>query len=262
MEVHWEHPPAPSDTDAKAAAFTNQEWETIKVQLPEGWREQAKTMGLINPQPPQLGTKITDIEPVLRLILERAGLELSLKTVTALDRAAKALYESRGLPTTDPSAPVDLAAPSLHEWEKKAAPYLAHLLGQMVNAPALFAPARWGGYSLVLVDGTTDTSPGAETLSARVVFAMRLAEMNLVGVLETNAHGYESMRHFEPRPGELWIGDRYFANPVDIAWVVDHGADDLVRLNRGALPLYNHDGEYFDLLSALRKLKKPATQRE
>jgi hypothetical protein len=267
MDVHWEPASAPSEapagTDtAKAAPFTNQEWETLKAQLPEDWREQAKTMGLISPQPSQLGAKVLDIEPVLRLTLERVGLELSLKTVTAMDRAAKALYENRGAPTTSPSAPVDLSAPALHGWEKKLAPYLAMLLGRMVNASARFAPARWAGYSLVLVDGTTDTSPGAETLSARVVYAMRLAEMELVDVLVTNLHGYESIRHFEPTPGELWLGDRYYSNPEDLAWVVDHGADALVRLNRGALPLYNADGACFDLLRALRTLKRPEAQRE
>jgi hypothetical protein len=157
---------------------------------------------------------------------------------------------------------VDLSAPALHGWEKKLAPYLAKLVGQMVNSSALFAPARWAGYSIVLVDGTTDSSPGAETLSARVVFAMRLAEMELVDVLVTNMHGYESIRHFEPASGELWIGDRYYSNPEDIAWVVDHRADVLVRLNRGALPLYDDDGACFDLLSALRRLKKPGAQRE
>lgn len=250
------------EAHAKATGFTNQEWVTIRAQLPEGWRELAKDMSLISPQPPQLGAKIVDIEPVLRLVLERTGLELSLKTVTALDRAAKALFENRDAPTTDPSAPVDISAPALHGWEKKLAPYLAKLLGQMVNSSTLFAPARWAGYSLVLVDGTTDTSPGAETLSARVVYAVRLAEMELVGVLETDVHGYESMRHFEPKPGELWIGDRYFSNPEDIAWVVDHGADALVRFNRGALPLYEDDGACFDLLSALHKLKRPGAQRE
>ena len=69
-------------------------WEFIKAQLPTGWQELAVEMGLIRPQPPQLHTKISNIEPILRLELHRAGLEASLQTTTSTAAAAKAVAET------------------------------------------------------------------------------------------------------------------------------------------------------------------------
>jgi hypothetical protein len=58
----------------------------------------------------------------------------------------------------------------------------------------------------------------------------------------TGVAGGETLRRFAWSPGELAIGDRGYANPPGIAWVVGQGADVLIRVNRGALPLFNRDG--------------------
>ena len=72
------------------------DWEFFRAQLPSGWRELASERGLIRPQPPQLRAKVTDIEPVLRLMLHRAGLEASLKTTTG-EAAAADLIDLSGV---------------------------------------------------------------------------------------------------------------------------------------------------------------------
>ena len=48
-------------------------------------------MGLIRPHPPHLGAKITDIEQVMRLELQRVGLESSLRITTARSSAPRSL---------------------------------------------------------------------------------------------------------------------------------------------------------------------------
>ena len=54
---------SPPEGDILDAVELN--WAFIRAQLPEGWRELAIEMGLIHPVPPQLHSKITDIEPIL-----------------------------------------------------------------------------------------------------------------------------------------------------------------------------------------------------
>ena len=66
--------------------------------------------------------------------------------------------------------------------------------------------------------------------------ALRLCDMQLLGCQITNAHGSESTRSLDVRPGQLWICDRFRANPYEIAWAVDAGADVLVRCKLHSRP--------------------------
>jgi DDE family transposase len=238
-------------------------WNFIREQLPPGWRELAVEMGLIHPVPPQLHAKIDDIEPILRLELHRAGLEASLETTTAAAAAAKEAAERKVLGNEEPNGPlVDLAATSLHAWERKLGPYLAELLARMVDANDVFSAMRWSGYEIILADGTVVTRPGAKGTTARVLYALRLSNMTLLKCLVTDEHGSESLRVFEVRTGQLWICDRFYSNPEEIAWVVDANGDVLVRYNRGALPLYDAKGRCFDVMGHVRALKVPEAMAE
>jgi hypothetical protein len=71
----------------------------------------------------------------------------------------------------------------------------------------------------------------------------------------TGVSGGETLRRFPWLPGELAIVDRGYANAPGIAWVVDHHADVLVRVNRGSLPLFDRDGTRIDVLERLRPLR-------
>jgi len=95
-----------------------------------------------------------------------------------------------------------------------------------------------------------------------VLYALRLANMTLLKCLVTDEHGSESLRVFEVRAGQLWICDRFYSNPEDIAWVVDAGGKVLVRYNRGALPLYDAKGSCFDVMGHVRSLKSPEAMAE
>jgi IS4 transposase len=51
------------------------------------------------------------------------------------------------------------------------------------------------------------------------------------------------------------MGDRVYASPPGVSHVVNAGGDVIVRLNRGALPLYERNGKRLELLPRLRQLK-------
>ena len=255
-------------------------WEFIKAQLPPGWRELAIELGLIRPQPPQLRAKVTDIEQVLRPLLLRVGWGASLKTTMATismakaaasnakEQAAtgaggKAAAEADGAHApTPPVSLVEMSAVALHKWERKLSPYLAELLARMLDSRSVFSVLQWSGYDLVLADGTTVTRPGAKGTTARVLYALHLADMTLLQCLVTDEHGSESLRAFEVHPGQLWVADRCYCNPPDVAWVVDAGAAVLVRYNRGSLPLYDEKGRPFNVLEHVRSLSEPQAMAE
>jgi Transposase DDE domain len=238
-------------------------WDFIKAQLPTGWRELAVERGLIRPQPPQLHAKVTDIEQVLRPLLFRIGVETSLQTAVSTTAMAKKVIAAEGGDEAAEAAQVlNLSAPALHYWERKLPGYLSELVARMVGSAEIFSPARWHGYEVVVADGTTVTRPGADGTTARVLYALRLSDLSVVGCHATDEHGTESLRIFDVCPGQLWMGDRFYANPYDIAWVVDAGADALVRYKFNALPLYHAQGQRFDVMGQVRSLHESGQMAE
>lgn len=218
------------------------DWEFLRAQLPGNFRELAAELGIIQAQSPHLKTKVTDIEPILRIILHRAGLEVSLAT-TASGAATGQL--------------IDLSSVAIHKWERKLAPYLATLSAEMLGAATEFAPGKWAGYDILLADATVVTRPGAEGTTARVHYVLRLADLRIVRATVTNEHGGETLRNHEDlvEPGQLWLADRVHANPPGIAAIVRRGGDVLIRYNRGSLPLYDARGDLFDVMQHARTLR-------
>ena len=219
-------------------------WHILERELPRDYREQAKRMGLIHWVPPQLNAKVTDGAPLLRLLLHHARGTSSLELTTA--RAA-----ATGVAEISPVA--------LHKWERKAAPWLAALVGQMVQADGActdFEGDTVGGYRVVVVDGTSVSRPGASTTTARVHYAMRLPGLELVHCEETDVSGGETLRRFDVQTGELWIADRAYGTPPSVAHAHGRDAAILVRINKTNLPLFTSTGEQIDISSALANVAK------
>jgi hypothetical protein len=153
---------------------------------------------------------------------------------------------------------------ALHKWERKLAPYLAELTAQLCDAPKNFAPARWSGYDVLVVDASTVTRPGAEGTTARVHYVLRLSTLDFVRSVVTDEHGGETLRLHEgvAAPGQLWIADRCYSNPPGLAAIVGRGAAVAVRYNRGALPLFDRQDEPFDVLTHVRTLATPGAIAE
>jgi hypothetical protein len=223
-------------------------WSIVEGLLPASWRELAAQRNLVKPNlPKQLNTTVTDIGQVLRLVLYQVARNIG-------QQAAAAAFDAAGL--------LAISHVALHKWMKKLGPYLSELVAAMViEAHSVFAPERWAGYELVGEDATCVQRPGAQGTTARVHRALRLTDLRVVRAQVTNHKGGETFRRFLPEPGQLWIGDRGYANPPGVAWVKGRGAEVLVRHNRGSLPLYDADGRELDVAVKLAKLRKPGWSR-
>lgn len=222
----------------------------IEAQLPTNWRELAHEHGLR----PSSGTtrrsdKVTDLSVLLRLVLFHVGTNTSLKTTTAMAAAT-------GL--------IDFSAVALHKWMCKLGGFLAALLAAMTEATRQFAAELWSGYDIRIVDATIVTRPGSTGTTARVHYALRLADLACIEVQVTDDKSGETFRRFEQLagPNQLWLGDRGYANPPGIAALTSQGADVLVRYNRGTLPLYDINGELLNVKEKLMRLDKPGRPRE
>lgn len=217
-------------------------WDVIQAELPDNFRHLAQQMGLIRPPEQQPSAKIKDIDDILQLVFQYVGLDLSLKTTTAMSAAAGA---------------VTISSVALHKWMCKLGPYLAALLAQKLRVAARFDAPRWAGYEVVVADGSVITRPGSEGVDARLFYALRLSDFALLDYRVGTPRDGESLRFLPVRAGQLWVVDRAYANPPGIAALVDAQGDVLVRHNRGALPLFDPHGQPFDVLCHLRALHTP-----
>lgn len=212
------------------------DWAMIEAQLPAEWRPLANEMGLIRKQPAQLGAKVNDIATVLKLVFHRAGTSSSLRATAGRAAATGVLV---------------MSAVALHKWFKKLGPYLATLLGRMVKAAA-YSREKWGGFDVIAGDATTVQRPGSKGTTARVHYALRLADLTARHIDVTDEHGGETARRFRAESGELWLLDRGYANPPGVASIVNANAHIAVRYNRGTLPVYDTRGNRIDVMSLLR----------
>src|SRR5258708_21693948 len=73
-------------------------------------------------------------------------------------------------------------------------------------------------------------------------------------------HGAESLQRLSCRPGDIVLGDRYYAKPRDLRPVIDAGADFIVRTGWNSLRLLQANGEPFDLFATLAAQAEQASE--
>lgn len=109
-----------------------------------------------------------------------------------------------------------------------------------------------------VVDGTHVNEPGPTGSSWRIHYAVDLPTLRCSELYITDSQGRgtgETFKRFEIYPGDLLIGDRAYGITGGISHVVDGGGDVLVRFSWSNLPLWEANGERFDLFAYLRTLK-------
>ena len=212
------------------------DWQTLLSLLPEGFEALAVEHKQLNAQ--WANAKITSAAVLLRFIFLHVGANMPLRQTVAV------MAESGG---------PNLSAVRLHFRMRRARPYLAALVAKLVPVGSA-TPEQWGGYEMICVDATAVSGPGAEGVDARLHAAIRLHDLGVVGAEVTNGTGGETLKRFIWCPDQLVIADRGYANGPGLAWVVDHDADALVRVNRGSLPLQDMNSVSVDVLAWCREL--------
>ena len=212
------------------------DWRAICGHLPRDYERLAVEHKQLETQ--YGNAKLTSASWLLRFILLHTGANLPLRQTVAL------MAEAGG-----PS----LSAMRLHMKMRRAAPYLQSLVGRMVGWTTEAKPELWAGYVMTMYDATTVCGPGAIGPDARIHTKMRIADVAILDATVTDNRGPETFRQFTFLPNELAIADRAYCNPKEIAYAREHGADVLVRYNRGSLPL-SYLGQPLDVLARVRAL--------
>jgi len=180
--------------------------------------------------------EIKDAETLLRLALAYGGLGMSLRETCAWAEASEI---------------ANLSGPSLLDRLCKTAPWLGDLVAALIAEQAKVPAGRWAGYRLRALDGTSICQPGADRTTWRLHVGYDLATRQVDQLELTDLHGAENLQRLTYRPGDVVLGDRYYARPRDLRPVIDAGADFIVRTGWNSLRLLQPNGEPFDLFAAL-----------
>ena len=184
---------------------------------------------------------VKDAETLLRLALAYGGCGMSLRETCAWAEAA-------GI--------ASLADPSLLVRLVKAGPWLGDVVSALIAAQAKVPVGRWAGYRLRALDGTSICQPGADRTTWRLHVGYDLASGQVDQLELTDVHGAENLQRLTYAPGDIVLGDRYYARPRDLRPVIDAGADFIVRTGWNSLRLLQPQGEPFDLFAALAAQKE------
>lgn len=228
------------DHIAVMARPAHEGWNALLSMLPSDFEALAVDHGLIKTQ--WSNAKVSSAAELLRFIFLHVGADLPLRQTVAV------IAESGG---------PNLSAVWLHHRMRKAQRYLAALVARL-TATTDATPEHWSGYEMVCIDATSVSGPGATGTDARLHAVVRLHDLAVVEAEVTSETGGETLKRFIWSADQLVIADRAYANPPGIAWIVDHDADVLVRLNRGSLPLYDDNGQVIDVLNWCRALTRHA----
>ena len=224
--------------DAQALSRLD-DWEVVKAVLPAGWREQAKALGALKRR-----RGVPDAEALLRLLLIHLAGGCSLRETAVRAQGAELCQVS--------NVAVLKRLRSAGEWLGWMVEQLAASAGAALSPEAQRLAGR-----LCVVDSTALRAPGATSTTWRVHYALGFPGLRCEQVHVTGAKVGESLRMFSFAPGQIGLADRGYGHPANIAHAVGQGAHLVARISRTALPMYQEQGQRFDLLAHLRTL--PAT---
>jgi hypothetical protein len=216
-----------------------EDWEILSSFLPEDWAEQGRRLGAL-----RRARYIKDPATVLRVLLLHLATGCSL-TETAARASASGLAQ--------------ISSVGVFKRLRAAEPWLRWLAQQMRGTADL--PLRTAGRRLRAVDATSVSEPGSTGTDWKVHYTVNLADLECDFFQLTDIReGGETFRRVPVLTGDIMMGDRVYATPPGVSHVVNAGGDVIVRLNRGALPLYLGKGKRLDLLPRLRLLPRKSAR--
>src|SRR6266849_4199416 len=209
-------------------------WQQVRSHLPANFDVEAtaRARGAFT-----RAREVKNAETLLRLALGYGACGMSLRETCAWAEAA-------GI--------ASVSDPSLIERLSKAASWLGDIVAALVAEQAKVPAGRWAGHRLRALDATSICQPGADRTTWRLHVGYDLATGQVDHVELTDGRGAESVRRLAYQPGEIVLGDRYYAKPRDLRPVIDDGADFIVRTGWNALRrLDPNNVACFDLFAAL-----------
>jgi hypothetical protein len=220
-----------------------EDWDAIETLLPRGYKHQARITKAVSRM---RGIRL--VKDLLRMLMLHIASGLSLEQTCV--RASEI-----GLGK--------ITSGDLFKRLKKAKPWLAWICQHMINSgPAsMFEGTALQGRRVLAIDASDITEPGAQGSSWRLHYAIELPSLRCAHAHFTTHKKGESLKNFPVQNGDLLLADRAYGKRGQLSWLIDQGADAIVRISPTHFPVDESTGQDiesdlpFDWLKQLRTLK-------
>lgn len=213
-----------------------EEWSLFLDLLPPEWEELARSTGAF-----QRTRNVRDPSTLLLLILLHAVTGLSLRQSVA--RASR-------------MGVAEMSDVALLKRMRSSRAWLHELAARMFRTSPFQSPVEAAsGRRVRVLDGTTVSEPGVSGTQWRIHYSLALPSLECDFFEVTPPSTAESYKRLPVAPGDVILADRGYAHREGVAYVVDAGADVVVRLNSNTFPLEHPDGVPLRLLPLMRSLE-------
>jgi len=215
----------------------DESWEILERFLPDNLQQSAREHGAFR----RARGEIKSASVLLRLILLHVAGGLSLEQAVVRARENKL---------------VKISAVGLFKRLRSAGPWLAWLTAQLVKELSKdWDDALWKGRPIRVLDATDIEEPGPTGTDWRLHYSLRLPQLSCDFLELTDVHGGETLKRLPVDKGDIVLCDRGYSHRAGVAQVLAQEADVVVRLNSGAFPLEDEQGQPLDLVKRVEKLK-------
>ena len=219
------------------------DWKLLLRFLPPNWRELAVQHGALKGL-----RKNKSAEDLLRVLLLHFGCGHSLQETVVRARQAEL---------------ADLSAVALWKRLKKSQDWLHALCGELFRERGVELAAH-GGPPVRAIDATTIKEPGKTGSLWRLHYSVRLPSLacDYFELTATEGAGTgESLTRIPVQAGDYLLADRGYSTAAGLGRVDQAGGLVTLRVNTGSLRLRTAAGEPFDLLAAVRTVRRHGQTR-
>jgi len=215
-------------------------WRVLVGLLPSSWEQLGRSSGAVRRL-----RGFSSLESLLHTLLLHVGCGWSLRE-TVVQAKLAGLAEVSDVTLLNRLRDAEI-------WFRQLCEMLLLELGVSLN-PTIC------GRNLRLLDATVVSEPGRTGSQWRIHYSLRLPALECDHFVLTSTKGAgaaERFAQFQFQANDLVLADAGYSHPPGIQSIVKQNAAVCVRLNPHAMPLYNQDGERFDLTAQLSGLTTP-----
>lgn len=201
-----------------------EEWKLVRQLLPDDLEQSARRCGAL-----RRARGVDGADTLLRLLMLHISGGLSLEQAAL--RAA-----NLGLASISPVA--------LFKRLRSAGPWLESLCSTLIARHRTPQPQDWPlpGRRYRVLDASDIREPGATGSSWKLHYSITLPELRCDFARFTTGKTGERLQNMPVNAKDIVLGDRAYGKRGQLAWLINQGADALVRIHPPALPAQQTGG--------------------